>query len=254
MISTPINYPDGSTVVLDFDPKKHYYNVEGKYVPSVTTVLNVIAKPALMPWAVKMGAEWFVKNCEAFEQAELSQEDMVKGIKTAYREVSDDALLVGRMVHDYCEAAINWKLGRCEAPGMPDNEAAESSINAFRAWVRENDVEFISSEEKVYSREHNYAGTIDAVANVNGEFSVVDFKTSARIYNTYYIQCAAYAQCVKEVYGKEIDMSYILRFDKKTGAFEVGKAVETAENFRAFRGFQEGYLRLTEMDNRSKRK
>jgi len=177
-----------------------------------------------------------------------------EGLIADYREVSDDALLVGRMVHDYCEAAINWKLGRGEAPGMPDNEAAESSINAFRAWVRENDVEFISSEEKVYSREHNYAGTIDAVANVNGEFSVVDFKTSARIYNTYYIQCAAYAQCVKEVYDKEIDMSYILRFDKKTGAFEVGKAVETAENFRAFRGFQEGYLRLTEMDNRSKRK
>ena len=254
MIETPINYPDGSVVILNFNPKKHYYNVEDKYVPSVTTVLNVISKPALVPWAVKMGAEWFTENCEAFTQAELSVEEMVKGIKGAHRKRSTEAMAIGTMVHDWCEAAINWKLGRGDIPDTPDNEAAENSINAFRDWIKENDVEFITSEEKVYSRKYNYAGTIDAVAKVNGEFSVIDFKTSKAIYNNYHLQCAAYSQCVEEIYDKPVDASYILRFDKQTGAFESGRSNESAENFKAFKGFLDGYLRLTELDNRSKRK
>ena len=250
MSETPINYPDGSVVILNFNPKKHYYNVEGNYVPSVTTILNSIAKPALIPWAVKMGAEWYQEN----HDKGLAVEEVMKGIKGAHRKRSTDALEVGKMVHDWCEKAINWKLGRGEIPDMPEHEAAENSINAFRGWVKENDVEWITSEEKVYSKEHNYAGTIDAVAKVNGEFSVIDFKTSAAVYNAYHLQCAAYGQCVREVYGKEIDSSYILRFDKKTGAFESVRSNEFAENFKAFYGFLCGYLRLTELDNRNRRK
>ena len=61
-----LDYHDGSTVQLDFDEKKHYYTVEGEYAPSVTTILDSIAKPALIPWAASEGAKWFLANYESF--------------------------------------------------------------------------------------------------------------------------------------------------------------------------------------------
>ncbi|MDP6495065.1 MAG: radical SAM protein, partial [Dehalococcoidia bacterium] len=57
-----IEYSDGRSIELEFDPKKHYYMVDGKYVPATTTVLDNIAKPALLPWAASMGARWFLDN------------------------------------------------------------------------------------------------------------------------------------------------------------------------------------------------
>ena len=44
-----IEYSDGRSIELEFDPKKHYYMVDGAYVPATTTVLDNIAKPALLP-------------------------------------------------------------------------------------------------------------------------------------------------------------------------------------------------------------
>jgi len=73
-----INFHDGAEIVLDFNEDKHIYKIEGEYVPSVTTILNTISKPALLPWAVKMGADWFSDNCEAFTQATLSVDEVVK--------------------------------------------------------------------------------------------------------------------------------------------------------------------------------
>ena len=106
-----INFHDGAEIVLDFNEDKHVYKIEGEYVPSVTTILNTISKPALLPWAVKMGADWFSDNCEAFTQATLSVDEVVKGIKGAYRKKSQDAMNIGNIVHQWCEDAIQWKMG-----------------------------------------------------------------------------------------------------------------------------------------------
>jgi len=45
----------GGRIILEYDDDKHSYTVNGNYVPSVTGILNVIAKPALIPWALNMG-------------------------------------------------------------------------------------------------------------------------------------------------------------------------------------------------------
>jgi|TARA_R100000049_G_C1948206_1_gene94320 genome maintenance exonuclease 1 len=243
-------YHDGQDIELEFDEKKHYYTVEGRYAPSVTTILDSIAKPALLPWAASEGAKWFVANCESFEQAELSKEEMAKGIRGAYRSRSRGALDVGMAVHRWCEGAILWKLGKGDIPPMPDGEEAQNSINAFREWVKENDVEWLTVEEKVYHRGHKYAGTVDATAIINEEYCVIDFKTSGAIYAPYYLQCAAYAKAIEDMRGKEVDKAYILRFDKKTGKFETGVSTEIYENFLGFLGFLDGYNRLKELENR----
>jgi hypothetical protein len=241
-----LEYHDGQDVELDFNEKKHYYTVEGEYAPSVTTILDSIAKPALLPWAANEGAKFFISHAHE----DMKAEDMAKGIRGAYRTSSGQALNIGMEVHKWCEEAILWRLGKGEAPIDPTRTESLNAVNAFRGWVRDNVVEWLTVEEKVYHREHKFAGTVDATAIVNGDYCVIDFKTSGAIYSAYHLQCAAYAKAIENMRGKEVDKAYVLRFDKKTGEFEAGSSVEIMDNFIAFLGFLEGYSRLRTLENR----
>jgi hypothetical protein len=249
-----IEFHDGGSVDLEFNEAKHQYSCGGEFVPAVTSVLSTtIAKQQfLMPWAVKIGAEWFKDNSEAFSQAEISIEDMVNGIKRAYKKKSVGAINIGRAVHEWCEQAILWKLGEAEIPSMPTDEQAVNAINAFRDWVKQNEVEWLAAEQRVYSRTHKYAGTVDAVARVNGEFMVIDFKTSTRIYEEYYLQVAAYSKCVEDIYGEPVDAAYILRFDKDSGKFDADKSDNIDVDFITFSGLLVGYRGLTKLRSRGK--
>ena len=241
-----LEYHDGQDVELDFNEKKHYYTVEGEYAPSVTTILDSIAKPALVPWAANEGAKFFISHAHE----DMKIEDMAKGIRGAYRNSSGSALNIGMEVHKWCEEAILWKLGKGEAPQSLTRTESKNAINAFREWTKANDVEWLTVEEKVYHRGHKFAGTVDATAVVNGEYCVIDFKTSGAIYSAYHLQCAAYAKAIEDMRGKEVEKAYVLRFDKKTGEFEAGSSVEIMDNFIAFLGFLEGYSRLRTLENR----
>mgnify|MGYP005815094737 FL=1 len=241
-----LEYHDGQDVELEFDEKKHYYSVDGEYAPSVTTILDSIAKPALVPWAANEGAKFFISHVHEG----MKVEDMAKGIRGAYRTSSGSALNIGMEVHKWCEEAILWKLGKGEAPLPLERTESKNAINAFREWVKANDVEWLTVEEKVYHRGHKFAGTVDATAIINDEYCVIDFKTSGAIYSAYHLQCAAYAKAIEDMRGKEVEKAYVLRFDKKTGEFEAGSSVEIQDNFIAFLGFLEGYSRLRTLENR----
>ena len=245
-----IEYHDGTTVDLEFLDKKLSYSVDGKYVPATTTVLDNIAKPALVPWAASMGARWFLEH----QEDELSPDDMAKGIRNAHRASNREALQIGHQAHGYCQNAIEWKLGiRKEGPSMPPHENAVNSVNAFRNWVKEHDVNWFAAEQKVYNREHQYAGTVDAVAEGDDEFCVIDFKTSKAIYSSHHLQCAAYASCVADMYGRDVECSYVLRLDKLSGEFEAAKSTELDDTLRGFLGFLAGYRRVIKLENRNGR-
>jgi len=198
-----------------FDKFKHKYRIKDEFVPSVTRIIDsIIPKPFLIPWAAKMGAEWWLSHYG--ENA-----DMYNGICNAHKVRSEAALETGSIVHDYIEKIIKWSLnGESSAPKKPEGEAAINSINAFGEWIKANEVKWISSEEKIYSRTHQYAGTVDAVAEINDEFCVIDFKTSAQIYKEYYLQIAAYKHAIEEIYGRDVECCWILRFDKESGKFQ----------------------------------
>ena len=258
MAKYSLEYFDGESIELEFSEGKHTYLVGGKYVPSVTTILGVINKPALMPWAAAEGARWFKDNVLLTDDGlefsgNMSIDGVYNGIRSAFRKKSEAARGIGTIVHSWCEAAINFKMGNGDEPELPADENAVRAIEGFNKWVDDNAIEWISSEEKLYHREHNYAGTVDAVANINGEFCVVDFKTSTGIWDEYFLQCAAYAEAVRHVHGEAVEGAWILRFDKKTGEFEAAKSKDIAADFKAFLGAQELHYRLKELKDSNKR-
>jgi len=124
-------------------------------------------------------------------------------------------------------------MGDGEAPELPEDEAALNCIEAFREWTKDNEVKWLSIEQKVCSLKHGYAGTVDAVAEVNGEFTVIDFKTSAKIYKQYHLQVAAYAQAITEMYGRDVEKGLILRLDKDSGEYQT-KTFEPLEHVHIF--------------------
>jgi len=239
-----ITYPDGEEVDLLFDRRLHSYKVKNEVVPSATKVLDIISKPALIPWALKVGAGWLEKNMFHDDDSSsnntnvykspLGFESIIKGVKSAYRQKSTSALNIGSITHDWVEGAVNYHLKGGEIPKLPTQEEAINSINAFKSWTQENEIEWLSSEEKLYHRQHKYAGTLDARANINGEYCVIDWKTSKAVYPEYHLQVAAYAKAVEDMYDKKVEATYILRCDKATGRFEAVRSTEIEENFRAF--------------------
>ena len=91
-----ITYPNGEEVELLFDRRLHSYKVGDEIIPSATKVLGVISKPALVPWALKMGMEWLEgkmfkdeelsSNGTNVYKSPLSLESIIKGVKSAHRQ------------------------------------------------------------------------------------------------------------------------------------------------------------------------
>ena len=85
------------------------------------------------------------------------------------------------------------------------------------------------------------------MANINGEYCVIDWKTSKAVYPEYHLQVAAYAKAVEDMYEKKVDATYILRCDKVTGRFEAVRSKDIAKNFKAFLAALTLYKRLKEI-------
>ena len=215
-----ISYKNGKEYDLEYDDKAHSYKVEGVKVPSVTRVVDGCFPKDLTHWALSIGQE-------------------------EYDKVISEALEIGNYTHEWIEDYINEK--RVDKPTNP-------SIDAFLQWetnynyldYREceddvfyplkvvQDLKWLDAERKVYCDKYKYAGTVDAVAKINGRVCVIDFKTSKKIYKPYHLQVTAYAQAIKRMDGlRRWPLGMILRLDKETGNFEQ-KVFEPKHNFKTF--------------------
>jgi hypothetical protein len=207
----------GGRIKLVFDPVKHLYSVGGGPVDGVTSVLGVIAKPALVPWAVKMTAEaigraW--KPGVASDEIEIAR--AIADAKMAHRRKTEDAAAIGTLVHRYAENVLKGLPAE-----IPTNAEARRSCEAFEEWRIAHLVRARHVERKVYSTGYSYAGTCDLVAVIDGAETVADVKTSSGIYSEMFYQVSAYKEALVE---EEVVSTYadraIIRFDKLTGAFE----------------------------------
>ena len=96
--------------------RDRFYTIEGQRLPSVTTILDIIAKPALGPWYAKEERRYFetamleVLSRPGARDPELvlaAVAQAVTGVKAADRE-KQKAAAIGTAVH----AGIEWELRR----------------------------------------------------------------------------------------------------------------------------------------------
>ena len=144
---------------------------------------------------------------------------MYEGIRNAHKQISHKAQETGLEVHKWIELWIKFMISGGEtATDYPDR--VKVPMQNFHKWVESRDIEWLACEKKVYSRSWEYAGTIDALAKVNGKLCVIDFKTSAKIYKEYYLQVSAYCNAIGEMMGDLPKLGMIVRLDKEEDKFQ----------------------------------
>lgn len=152
-----------------------YYDKDGKLLPGVTTILNILNKPALGPWHNRMGLE---------------------GIDTA--KYVDALALCGTISHDMiCHHNRGIEF---DGSIYPDElvDKAENSFLSYLAWEKQHKIEPILCEAPLVSNLHGYGGTVDMLALVDGVSTIVDYKTGKAIYPEHLYQVAAYRQLLEE--------------------------------------------------------
>jgi hypothetical protein len=217
-------------VTLTFNQNGHKYRVGDKEVLGVTTVLGIIAKPALIPWAVNETVGYLAGNLRpGITYDEVQIKTMLEAAKRAHRQRKQDAADLGSMIHKWIEEYIKG-----ENPPAPVNPQMQQAIQAFLGWVKKNKVKFIASERTVYSRKYNYAGTADFICEIAGKKYIGDIKTSNAIYNEYLLQVAAYRFAIQEEDSSNYDGMMIIRVPKNDGEIEIREFNNYADNARGF--------------------
>jgi hypothetical protein len=176
-----------------------YRNKAGDIVCGVTTILNVMNKPALVRWANNLG---------------------LKGIDVS--KFVDDLANVGTLAHLMVENYLKKQETDFSDYTQNERDRAENAVIKFFDWEKENDFKIIESELKLVSEIHQFGGQADIYAMLNGKKTLIDLKTSKACYSEHYTQCVAYRELLKEN-GYEVEDTRILRIgrDEKEGFSDI---------------------------------
>jgi len=168
-----------------------YYTKDGVLVPGVTTVLSVLAKPALIPWANKLG---------------------LQGIEVG--KFVDSLGDVGTLCHNIIECYL--KKQEVDYSDYTPNQRilAENASKKFFEWEKKNDFKVLQSELQLVSEKYLFGGTCDIYGELNGKKTLIDIKTSKGCYPEHFCQVSAYRLLLREN-GYIVDDAKILRIGRE---------------------------------------
>lgn len=163
----------------------------GDNVPGVTTVLDILAKPALIKWANNLG---------------------LKGIdSTKFKDKMAD---IGKIAHKMILAYLSKEpLITFPDYSKADIESAENCMKSYYEWEKVHTLEPIILETPLTSDIYGYGGTPDFIGMVDGQLELLDFKTGNGIWPEHFYQLAAYRQLAIEQ-GHKVNRARILRIGR----------------------------------------
>ena len=171
------------------------YEIDGIEYPSVTTILNVVAKPFLIKWANGLGKQG------------IDSEEYVK-----------NSANIGTLTHLLIENYINnndTDANTLNTYNKKQVDLAKKLFENFRGWYSKQERKPIFTELSMVSERLGFGGTCDFVFEDNGNFCLVDFKTTTHIQREYFIQLLAYSLLLKEKKGIIVDTLSILRLTEE---------------------------------------
>lgn len=154
-------------------PHQTYHLSDGTKVPGGSTICKIgDDASALLHWAWKLGTEG-----------------------KDYRKERDKAADIGTIAHFLIECFLNNQVADLSDYGQEDIDKALMCYNKFIDWWDEQSLEKVATETQLVNEFYRYGGTIDLIARTQkGEHILLDFKTSKKISESYWRQCAGYAQ------------------------------------------------------------
>ena len=168
------------------------YEIDGIEYPSVTTILNVVAKPFLIKWANGLGK---------------------KGID--YEEYLKNSAGIGTLTHLLIENHIKKMQTDPNTLKQYKNEQidiANKYFESFKKWYDTEEITPVLSECSMVSKELGYGGTCDFVfIDKNNDTFLIDFKTTTHIQKDYFIQMMAYSELLSTSQKAFVDKIAVLR-------------------------------------------
>lgn len=218
-----------------FSAGSHRYKLDGGYKKGVTTILSAtLAKPSLMLWPLeeclksiggeKIDGTWTLKADVLLEKG--SYLDVHAKAHILKRDKGGD---IGTEVH----AAIEAFLTHTEVPEL--SYEARLAYRGFLEWAKQHEIKTVAIERVIFSEMYDYAGTFDALLEIDGKLVLCDWKTSnpsrdapQGIYADSFVQLGMYAQGWFEEWGNDdklgnLDDVMILSV-KKDGKVDAGYA------------------------------
>lgn len=151
-----------------------YINNENEEVPSVTTILKILNKPFLSKWA----------NILGFKREKIE-------------DVLEKSSILGTQVHKIIECYL---LKKYYIYADIEDKITKNDIikhfNCFVNWTKNHNIDPIFMEKKFCSK--LFGGTVDFYGNVDGKLTILDFKTSKKLYPTMFLQLGAYTYMLEE--------------------------------------------------------
>lgn len=200
----------------------HRYEVQvgrtWKRMPGVTSVIGILDKPALLPWAARIQQEadievaWHIlRESQGSDSPWLTDDRLLfeerfrelAGAKKEHQKHLKEASELGGDLHKLIETWCLQRMGVPRPEPVINNEQAYYVYAGFEQWAKSVDLYPLAIEAPVYSLKHCYAGTLDCLALVNGDLTLIDWKTSPRIYPEMRLQNVAYRQALAEMTGQE---------------------------------------------------
>lgn len=135
----------------------------------------------------------------------------IEDAKKLHTKRLEEAATSGSKVHDWIESYC-----KKQNPIMPAEENVLRGVNAFLEWEKNHKVKILEAEPVVYSRKHDYCGTIDAIATIGSKRYLIDYKTSNGLYNDVMLQTAAYVEAYEEMTGNKIYGRWAIRLEKRS--------------------------------------
>ena len=231
-------------VQIEFLPKSHrYYLIKDKngilakkkQLAGVSTIAGKLDKSQpLMGYVAKVNAE---KARELVKQDFLPINEIINISQKAYLEKTSKAQDKGTIIHRFMEEysidtdekkafdrTLKWvKKEFNDKPTKDVMKQVRIGAKGFIKWVNEQDIEFIETEQIVYSQKHGYVGRFDVKIKLNGDILNTDYKTSKDIYTSQLYQAGGYDIADTEQNGNESDGTAVIsvstedKIDKEVG-------------------------------------
>ena len=187
-----------------------FYDVDGVMLPSVTTILGAINKPALVQWAAKEERTMVIEAAadlygDVHGTPKMSRPTYIAtldgriGKLKANQKILAKAGEIGTQVHALIEWNLRRQLGQVVGPEPKVEEKSLWAFMAWEDWAKAVRLRPLLIEQRIFSLTHGYAGTMDLLAEVNDVVTLVDFKTGKAVYAEAHLQNVAYQVALAEM-------------------------------------------------------
>lgn len=202
-----------------------------KMLKRVTTILETLNKPALIPWAVGQTLDACREKVQpgtAYTEEQLAETwEWAKG---AQHRTKTEAAQYGTRAHQLIE---NYLHTGYQPVLHFEPEPVQNCYALFEEWWATQNLTVLDLEAYVADLNLGYGGTIDCLARTPaGDLVLLDWKTSKAVYPEMLLQVVAYGGAMAAMGLGMPGSASILRVGKEDAAFEVVDAWTTIEEAR----------------------